>query len=267
MKVIFLSLIAIIYGLSANAQTEDKLPVKLRVGTYNVGHFNQGALGGFQGKGSHVTIEMMRWRKWIGQQSLDLFSVNEWNENFDKDSTINAKEALLKPYYQNLYFGDRKRWIYNGIATNFNLTNLRQQYSFGDYYMIMGDLKVGQKTITVISTHIPWQKEGHIAALEALIKELKKHEYFICMGDINALDAEQLNFQKEGFNIANGGNMGWFGTAGGQNLLAGRSGSPNSNIDNIITSKNIKIFNVSAPQTGLNDLDHLPILADLIVSW
>ncbi|WP_282189226.1 hypothetical protein [Maribellus sp. YY47] len=35
------------------------------------------------------------------------------------------------------------------------------------------------------------------------------------MGDINALDEEQLRFQEAGFNIANGGYLGWFTTTGG----------------------------------------------------
>ncbi|WP_129717440.1 endonuclease/exonuclease/phosphatase family protein [Pedobacter sp. SYP-B3415] len=267
MKVTSILTTLCLLNLYAIAQLPDNLPLKLRVGTYNVGHFNQGSLGGFQGGGSHVTAEMMRWRSWIGAQSLDILGLNEWNENFDKGSTIQAAEALLKPYYANLYFGDRKRWIYNGIATNYTLQNIRQKKSSGDYYMILGDLKIGKKTITIISVHIPWQKDWHIPALDALISELNRHEYFICMGDINALDQEQLRFQKEGFNIANGGNMGWFATASGTNTLAGRSGGPNTNIDNIITSKNIRIMNVSAPHTGLNDLDHLPVLADVVVTW
>ncbi|MCK3685134.1 hypothetical protein [Maribellus sp. YY47] len=40
----------------------------------------------------------------------------------------------------------------------------------------------------------------------------------------------------------------------------------NTHIDNIITSKNIKIMNISAPYTGLNDYDHLPIIADIIIT-
>jgi len=36
-------------------------------------------------------------------------------------------------------------------------------------------------------------------------------------------------------------------------------------IDNIITSTNITIRYVSAPTTGLNDLDHLPVLAEVLI--
>lgn len=246
---------------TSTAQTPDKYPLKLRVGTYNVGHFNQGKLGGYQGE--DVQEELQRWKSWIGAQSLDFFIVNEWNKRFDKDSTYNAEAELLKPIYNNRYFGDANRWIYNGIATNYTLTDIRQVNWFNDYYAILGDLKVGKRTITFMSTHIPWQKEGHAMGVEAMINEMKKYEYLICAGDINALDTMQLRIQKAGFNIANGGFNGWFCTA----PQSEKKGKTDVHIDNIITSPNIKIMNVSAPHTGLTELDHSPVLVDLILTW
>lgn len=253
---------------TAFGQLPDNLPLRIKVGVYNIGHFNQGRLGGFQGEGKMMRAELFRWKSWIAQQGLDIFAVNEWNTYFDKDSTVNAAEELLKPFYQNVYFGKENRWIYNGIATNYSLTNIRQEKWDGDYYAVLGDLKIGDKIITIISSHIPWQKEWHNSSMDALLAELKKHEYFICMGDMNAVDKVQLKFKEAGFNMANGDAQGWFATAAGTNAAEGRVGAvPNRSIDNIVTSSNIKIMNVSAPFTHLNDLDHLPILADLIVTW
>src|SRR5690606_4239588 len=110
--------------------------------------------------------------------------VNEWNRYFDKDSIFHAADELLKPYYNHIYFGQENRWIYNGIATNYALQNIRQEKWDGDYYAILGDLVIGDKKVTIVSTHIPWQKDWHEQSLQALIKELKKYEYFICMGDM-----------------------------------------------------------------------------------
>lgn len=266
-----------IFAASVAAQSPDDAPLKLRVATYNVGHFNQGVAGGLEirgeavygkeGKQKYAQLEMLNWRDWISRQSLDIIGLQEWNRYFDADSVLHAEEELLKPFYNNVYFGDEGTWIYNGIATNYKLTNLRQQYWAGEYYALIGDLQIGDKVITVISTHIPWQKDTHAPALDSLLAEMKKYEYLICMGDMNAKDAEQLRFKEEGFNIANGGHQGWFGTAFGSLKLAGREAGADKNIDNIITTQNIKIMNVSAPQTGLNDQDHLPIIADLIITW
>lgn len=266
-----LSLLCCCYFVSAQ-----NLPIKLTVATYNVGHFNQGWTGGFQFTGDtkytkeqrKTTIQkaMLPWKYWIGEQSLDILCIQEWNSFFDADSLFNAEETLLKPYYNNIYFGKEHTWIHNGIATNHQLSKLRTKYSFGEYYSLIGDMVIGDITITIISTHIPWQKDWHIPALNSLISDLKQFEYFICFGDMNATDDEQLLFVKAGFNMANGGAQGWFSTTGGNNTLVGRTGGTNMNIDNIITSKNIKIFNVSAPYTGLNDADHLPIIADVVIT-
>ncbi|WP_316812321.1 hypothetical protein [Pedobacter heparinus] len=277
-KQITLLAIALLFMANLMGQSPANAPIKLRVASYNVGHFNQGMKGGLEvrGKsfypknktvtGSFIKQELYAWRKWIGEQSLDIFGIQEWNKNFDQDSTYVAETELLKPYYNHVYFGDEHTWIYNGIATNYQLTNLRKKHISGDYYALIGDLKIGNKTIQIISMHIPWTKEEHAPALDLLMSELKKYKYFICFGDTNAKDAEILRFQEAGFNIANGGNQGWFATAANGLNQSLMKDSPDKHIDNIITSKNIKIMKVSAPLTGLNDLDHLPVIADVIIT-
>jgi endonuclease/exonuclease/phosphatase family metal-dependent hydrolase len=249
----------------ADAQTEKSLPLKLRIGTYNVGHFNQGSPGGYQG--TDAPKEMQRWRSWIEEQKMDIFFVQEWNLPFDKDSAINATDSLLKPFYRTLEFGERRDvWIYNGIATNRKLKNIRiAEMVHKMYYAIVADLQLGDKTVTVMSVHIPWQKGEHTAALDALLKELKKYEYVICCGDLNSTDKEQRRIAEAGFNLANGGESGWFVTV---RESANKKGNEDDcHIDNIITSKNIKITNISAPMTGLNDKDHLPVLADIEIEF
>ena len=157
------------------SQTDENQPLRLRVGTYNIGHFNEGKLGGYQL--DDVQIELQRWRSWVGEQALDILVLNEWNETFDKDGKINAQKEILDPVYNNVYWGTANKWIYNGIATNYKLENIRQVNWAGDYYAILGDLKIGKKVITIMSTHIPWQKEMHLQSIEAMIKEMKKYEY------------------------------------------------------------------------------------------
>ncbi|NDV78730.1 endonuclease/exonuclease/phosphatase family protein [Dysgonomonas sp. 511] len=261
-KTIYLLLLSLLCAAGAMSQTTQKHPLKLRIGTYNVGHFNQGKLGGYQGE--DVQEELQRWRNWISAQSMDIFIVNEWNSKFDKGGTVDATETLLKPLYNNVYFGDENKWIYNGIATNYELTNIRQVTWHADYYALVADLKIGKKIITIMSTHIPWKKEHHPKAINDMIAEMKKYEYLICMGDMNAPDATQLRFQEEGFNIANGGYQGFMCTAPGSKA---KGRTKDISIDNIFTSKNIKILNASAPSAGLTEQDHYPVLADVIITW
>lgn len=237
-------------------------PIKLKMLTYNVGHFNQGKLGGFQGTGEVANQQLKEWRKWIGEQGADFMIVNEWNKYFDKDNQYDATKELLKPYYSNTYFGTENEWIFNGIATNYKLENLREVAWYGQYYALIGDLIVGDKKVSIISTHIPWQVEWHDKAVEKLKEELRKHEYFICLGDFNAKNKTFEEFLELGYNVASGGSQGWFFTAPGGRM----AGKTDVHIDNIVTSKNIKIMKVEAPNTELNDLDHLPVLAEVIIS-
>src|SRR5690606_21990692 len=104
---LWLALLVFFSIVSVHGQTTDNLPLRLKVATYSVGHFNQGRLGGFQwtDKPTTVTAELNNWKKWIGKQGLDILGLNEWNRSFDKDSIYNAEEELLKPYYSNVYFG------------------------------------------------------------------------------------------------------------------------------------------------------------------
>ncbi len=239
-------------------QAEDQ-PIKtLRVATYNTGHFNQGQLGGYQAE--DVQPALQRWKTWITDQKLDLFLIQEWNSTFDKDKTIDATDALLKPIFKSVEFGTENRYIHNGIATHETISNKRiVLLTNKQYYITQVDWKIGDITVVLMSVHVPWDEKSHDSSIDALIAELKKHEYFICAGDLNAPDENILKIKEAGFNLANGGEHGWFCTSGK------RFGTdkPNQNIDNILTSKNISIDQISAPKTGLNDQDHLPLLATL----
>lgn len=261
-KTSFIITMALMLSTLLVAQTQDNQPLRLKVGTYNVGHFNEGKLGGYQK--DDVEDELQRWRNWVGEHSLDILSLNEWNRTFDKGKKVDAQSEILDPVYNNVYFGAENAWIFNGIATNYNLTNIREVKWDGDYYAILGDLKIGEKIITIVSTHIPWQAEWHDRSLNALIEEIKKYEYVICMGDINAKDANQLKFTEAGFNMANGGYQGFFVTAPAGKAKGKTDGI---HIDNIITSKNIKILNVKVPETTLTEQDHYSILADVLITW
>lgn len=260
----FLALVALLCFVgTSQAQTKNNSqPLRLKMLTYNVGHFNQGKLGGFQGSGEIAENQLTAWRSWIGEQGADFMIVNEWNEFFDKDGKHKATPELLAPYYTNLYFGDKNEWIFNGIATNYTLKNIRQVAWFGQYYAILGDLELEDKTVTIISTHIPWQKEWHEEAVVKLKEELSKYDYFICLGDFNAKNKTFEEFKALGYNVASGGAQGWFTTAPGGKM----AGKIDVNIDNIVTSSGIKIMKVEAPLSGLNDLDHLPIMAEIIIS-
>ena len=236
-------------------------PATLRVITYNVGHFNQGKLGGYQNADAAGALK--RWRDWFAGQKADILLLQEWNAAFDKDGATNATNALLKPLYRNIHFGparsQKSPWIYNGIATNLPFTpGGLVELSHPNYYLVLGEVTVAGQKITVGSFHVPWQKDNHAEGIRLLVAELKRHKNFIIGGDTNAPDATQRAFAEAGFNIANGAFGKWLPTAAGS-VKKGKT--TNVSIDQIITSKNIRVESALAPETGLNDNDHLPVVA------
>lgn len=261
LKTLCLLLLTIFLSSNIFSQLLPDTPIKLRIGTYNVGHFNQGEPGGYAN--DDIKNHMQKWRTWIGQQSMDLFFISEWNGTFDQGKTLNAADELLKPYYKNICFGEEFTWIHNGIATNYHIENVRQvDLTHKEYYAILADMHIEDKIITLISVHVPWQECCHESSLDMLIEEMKKYEYVICAGDINASNDNQLRFVDNGFNMANGGSEGWFCTWAKD---CEKEDTSNAHLDNIITSKNIKIMNVSAPHNDLSDRDHWPLLADIVI--
>lgn len=248
-------------GLEGAAGQSSAAPVTIRVGTFNVGHFNQGKLGGYQE--ADVDAAVQRWRDWIKAQALDFFFVNEWNFHFDRARTREATDHLLKPLYNQVVFGPQHTWIYNGIATNYRITKTGEvPLTHKDYYAVCAEWPVRGVKVTLMSVHVPWQKEAHDTSIDALIAEMQRHPYLICCGDLNTPDRNVLKLKAAGFNVANGGAEGWFCTA------ASKCGQATDrvHIDNIITSPNLDIRKVSAPRTGLNDLDHLPVLAEVVLA-
>lgn len=87
-RLLLLTVLFLLSVLNLDAFNLNNQPFKLKVATYNTGHFNQGRLGGLQGEGKFVKAELNNWKRWIGEQNLDIIAVQEWNRYFDKDSAF-----------------------------------------------------------------------------------------------------------------------------------------------------------------------------------
>ena len=247
-------------GVDETAQEKPATTSKyVKIGVWNVGHFNTGALGGYQG--DDVDEALNRWKLWLTLQHFDIFGINEWNPTFDKDGKYDATAELLRPLYKNMYFGRYNlsyQWVYNGVATNYELDYANAytiNFAHPQYDCIVIDAKIQDKTVTLIIGHIPWQNDpgsySHDNSLPILKAEMKKHERFIYMSDMNATKEEQLSFAAEGYHIANGANGVWYPT-----IVTSTTA-----LDQIITSPNIRIMESSSLLTGLQNGDHRPVMA------
>ena len=231
----------------------------LKVASFNTGHFNMGSLGGYQGEDVIETLSL--WQDWIIQQQCDILFVQEWNVYFDKDSVYTAQKELLDPYYKNVDWGDLNLWIHNGICTNIPIQDKQVKKFNGDYYAVVTHADISGKKVALISFHLNWNVNYHMLDLKQLTDFLGEFEYFIAGGDTNASQESQLSFKKAGFNIANGGDYGFICTSPGSTINKGT----HCCIDNIITSANIMIRHPYSTITNVNDQDHLPILAEVVI--
>ena len=231
----------------------------LKVASFNTGHFNMGNLGGYQGDDVIGTLSL--WRDWIRKQKCDILLVQEWNLFFDKDSVYTAQKELLEPFYRNIVWGDLNEWIYNGICTNLPIQGKQVKKLSSQYYAVVTNANIAGKQVALVSVHLNWNVNYHTLDLTQFIEFLKGFEYFIAGGDMNASQAGQLLFKAAGFNIANGGDYGFISTSpGGTSKVSDRCC-----LDNIITSANIEIRHPYSSITNVNDQDHLPILAEVVI--
>ncbi len=232
--------------------------IVLKACAFNTGHFNQGELGGYQGRNVLDTLSI--WKDWVCKQGCDIFFLQEWNMYFDKDSAYNAQREILDPYYKNILWGDNNTYIHNGICTNLPLENKRIEHLSTDYYALVADVEIADQKVSLISVHLNWQEEHHMNDLNQFIEFLSGFDSFIAGGDMNASQAEQLLFKQAGFNIANGGDAGFICT-----WPMGAVKATNYCIDNIVTSTNIEIRHPHSVITNVNDQDHFPILAEIVI--
>ena len=242
-------------------EDEEKEQIVLKVGSFNTGHFNMGNLGGYQGK--NVTGTLSLWQEWISQQKCDILFLQEWNVFFDKDSVYLAQKELLDPYYTNIVWGDLNEWIHNGICTNLPIQGKQVKRFNGAYYAVVTFTDFFGKQVALVSVHLNWNVNFHELDLTQFIEFLGEFDTFIAGGDINTTKEGQLRFKKAGFNIANGGDYGFICTSPGNTSRADLDSK--CCLDNIITSPNITIMHPYSSTTHVNDQDHLPILAEVVI--
>ena len=117
--------------------------------------------------------------------------------------------------------------------------------------------------VVIFATHLSTEtgtdgiRQKDLIELASLLSNV---EYGIVLGDLNTYDMSEITSNFSNFNVCNGGVFGTFIT-----YPAVSARWPNGAIDNIITTKNISIQNVTAPDVQLSD--HRPIVAELNVYY
>lgn len=251
----------------------DLTPIKIRVATYNIGHFAYGTSPIPAG-----TLDKLQdFRNAIVNIRADIIGLTEDDVYYDSNSTMKVYDNVYKMFK---YYGSgiKQGYTCNSILSKFEIFNLKSTEfaTKSTHAYTECDIKIYDKMIHFVSTQVSWQDiNTRKAQYQELIKIAKKYEYCIIVGDMNPSarinlilpeGVEPNSHYKEdyaiwenaGFNIANVGFFGEYNT-----LIDKDYPGLMLPYDNIFTTKNIDI---SFVETFENDMsDHYAIAADICI--
>lgn len=244
------------------------LPHKLKVMSYNLGHY---AYGTGMGLPANIYDEkLIAYRKFIGEELPDICGFQEYDSKMDEENTILATDVLWGHYYPHKYITGSetalfaKKWISWGGTKQLSTGRYYNEGTMNGIYLISVHPSVGADKAST-----------RIQECTEVINIVKQYERYIIFGDFNCEPNEEDSlfklFTDEGMNIANCGWFGKFYTWSSNRADFDDYENPTGTlwyIDNIITSPNINIMNAyPVPEAySLLSSDHIPIIAELEIN-
>ena len=232
-------------------------PIRLRVCSWNVGHFALGA-----GTSSVITHEQypamrQKWAEGLNSVSADIMLCLEFCKNFvnaeGSEAAITAASSILSQYPYN-YIGAQAGYFCEALFSTLPLRDVQNVNRGGGRDIRVGTLLVGDDVIKVGATHLDWQdSEGRAADIQFIIEHFADDEMVIIGADWNVDNVSEYDaFTAAGWQMVNHGYLG--------NIPTYPAGNPNGGIDNIIC-KGFNLCNIGV----LDDAelsDHCAIYAD-----
>lgn len=245
-------------------------PINLKICSFNVGLWTDGKSSNARVDDADVKAESIKLRRFLGNENFDFLLCEEATHEFDKSYKINAYEYCFKNNLPHGWTtsdsnvsGSVRQFLLTGKYKLKNVTYHSYENASTRGYVTFTSEIMGRK-ITFINCHLSsgYSVDDEIRAKERaeLVEIFKKCEYGILMGDFNARSIDDFNDFSE-FNIANHGYYGDFKTWPA--AKESDSNWPNGCIDNIITTKSIKITNVLMGEIAMSD--HKPLIAEIEV--
>lgn len=252
-------------------QTARKVsPVELKIATWNIGHFSNGAHDYSSITSSNYSSKLAQYRQLLYNNiKADVIALNEYNYWF-LTSVHSAQDVLFNNYGFRAY-SDPFQYSYNMIYSNIYIDNIGchpyecligetiadpSAINATDYYYIAADLWMGGHKVKLISTHLAFDRtrDGVLQGkqLDELLNLYGGEERIIILGDMNLKSTTWSaydNLINAGFSLANDG------------TLITTAASP---LDNIIY-RGVTLSDISVEDSALTDSlsDHKPISATL----
>ena len=244
-------------------------PRKIRVVSYNIGHFSGGSSKNSSITSSNYESKLALYKATVSQLGADVMGLCEYSEIFGTNTNnqqVKAKDVLFGSFIPTI-IGEQSNYSCNAIFTKTVVDNVTsQQYECNqdavithtslieakDYYFIESDLYVHGERVRLVMTHLafdsnyPGVLQGN--QINELITRYASEERVILMGDWNVSEFSEFSaFTNAGYSLANDGT---FLTYNGTRAL-----------DNIVV-KGLRISNPGMITTT-GQSDHYPFYCDV----
>lgn len=241
-------------------------PLLLKVGSFNVGIWTDGKSSNARVDPANVKAEGIKLRRFLGNTNFDFLLCEEATHEFDKDYKIDAYEYCFKnnlPFYWKTKSSTEgspqvRQFLLTGKYELINVTYHDYECKSTRGYVTF-ECNISGRNITFIVCHLSLESSSdgiRQQEMEELANILKKCEYGVLCGDFNAFSIDEFTTHFSEFNLSNHGYYGDFNTWPVQGWE-----SWNHCLDNIITTKSIKITNVLMGEIAMSD--HKPLIAEI----
>ena len=241
-------------------------PLLLKVGSFNVGLWTDGESSNARVDPANVKEESIKLRRFLGNTNFDFLLCEEATHEFDKDYKIDAYEYCFKnnlPFYWKTKSSTEgspqvRQFLLTGKYELINVTYHDYECESTRGYVTF-ECNISGRNITFIVCHLSLESSSdgiRQQEMEELANILKKCEYGVLCGDFNAFSIDEFTTHFSEFNLSNHGYYGDFNTW----PVTGWE-SWNHCLDNIITTKSIKITNVLMGEIAMSD--HKPLIAEI----
>lgn len=250
----------------------------LKIMTYNVGQWYTGTnvRVPVDKKGQYYDLQYGTFEN----NPVDVLFLQEYLNSWCVDDS-SAQTDFIEPFFDYQEVTSPSGYIGHSICSNGLPINNYTSHSFTPVVGPYPSFEIAQivfdgKTINIINTHNNYVIESQIDNVTDLLEAIDGMEYFILCGDFNidlsthdTTNAQYQNsvqrFLDAGYNVGNCV-VDWIPTYFGASSPTGGKFT-----DQIVTSPNITIKRIYADTIKLTDgitdkIDHLPLIAELIIN-
>ena len=202
-------------------------PKKIRVCSYNIGHFSGGASADSTITASNYVAKLSAYKDTLRQIDADIMGVCEYSKIFGTNpdnQQVEAKDVLFNAFIPSL-IGLQFHYSCNAIFSKSVVENAsEEEYECNqeavithttvieakDYYFIESDLYMRGEKVKLVMTHLAFDNNFPGVLQDDQISELiarySNEERVILMGDWNVSDFSEFNaFTVAGYTMANDG--------------------------------------------------------------